>query len=488
MSEPMISKQKNFFIKDKLAVILSVMIVFSLGGSTGAWVSYESFHYVSRQKQMVRVECPAPFVVSDVWEGRDLGISLSTPNDIFITNAGMFYIVDTASSSVIVTDANKNVEGVLSEFDFNGIKTQLNKPEGVFVTDDGDVYVADTENNRIVHFSPELKALRMIEAADEDVPGERFIFYPRKIAVDSSGRIFAISRGQFSGIMQFTPEGRFVAFVGSNMVVATPLDIIIRNFMTKEQRDRMKQFIPLEYSNLHIDNDDFIYAVTQAKNESQKIKRLNPGGSDILLRDERFTELMKELTLTDVCSDENENYYFLDNSNGYVYVNNPDGYMMYAFGGKSDQTGTFRNFSSIAYFDEKLYITDNVAQNITVYEMTRYSRDIKLADKEYRQGNYEESLGIFDEILKQDANMELAYIYIGRIFYRLGEYERSMQYFRKAGFRGDDIVGGYGAALAQYRNEKLSGYLPVILSVIALAGIGGAIVYIRKTRERRKKI
>ncbi|MHB8963301.1 MAG: hypothetical protein ACYC5K_09140 [Saccharofermentanales bacterium] len=474
--------------KKRLFVIIPLMLVLMAGSFSDAWVSYESFHYVTRQRQVSRVACPAPFLVADIWEGKDLGVPLTMPNDIFITEDGSFYITDTASSSVIIADENKKVRKVLSVFVYEGEDMKFNKPEGVFVTSAGDLYVADTENSRIVQFTRTLEVARIITLKDGDVPGGKFVFYPRKIAVDSAGRVFVAARGQYSGIMQFTPDGRFAAFIGSNLVTATPLELIIKNFMSKEQRDRMKQYIPLEYSNLHIDGDDFIYAVTQAKNESQKIKRLNPGGIDVLLRDQRFAELMKESTIVDICSDENENYYYLDNTDGCVYVNNPDGYLMYAFGGRSDQRGTFRNFSAIAYRNEKLYVADSVNGNITEYAMTGYSRNIKQADREYRQGHYEKSLGIFNDVLKQDANMELAYIYLGRIYYRTGDYKTSMQYFKKAGFRGDDIVGGYSAALAQYRNEKLRENLQVILSAAVLAFIVLMVFYYRKKiRERGRE-
>lgn len=458
---------KHEFYK-RLLAFLCVVAVCSSFTNVLAWLPYASFHYIYKEGELVKVSCPAPFIVNNVLNMNELGFVNSMPNDIFVTKDGSLYLVDTAASSVIIIGSDKLIKGVISEFTINGEKNSLNKPEGVFVTNDNGIYIADTENNRIVEFNKSFEAIRIIKPEKNETLGNEYIFYPRKVVVDSTGRIFTVARGQFNGIMQFTREGVFSEFIGSNLVTTSPIELFIKKFMTKEQREKMTQYIPLEYSNLYIDQDDFIYAVTQATNETQKVKRLSPGGTDVLMRDNYYSLITEKSKIVDICTDEYENHYYIDNTDGCIYAYNTDGSLLYAFGGNGDQEGTYKNPSSIAYNDGTLYVTDSVNRNITIYDMSEYAKNIKNANNLYNSGEYEKSREIYLEVLKKDANFELANVYLGRIYYRMGEYKIALDYFKKGNFRGDDVIGGYGAALEQYRAEILRKNLPFIFSSLVI--------------------
>lgn len=451
-----------------IAVMITGILLFSSGVPVSAWVPYQSFHYIYKEGELHKVTCPAPFTVSEILSMNDLGFPKSMPNDIFIRDDGTLFIVDTANSAVIITGKDRKVIHTITEFTLNGVKTALKQPEGVFVAENGDIYVADTENNRIIQFNSTYQAIRSIIPEKNETLGEKYVFYPSKVAVDSTGRIFTVARGQFNGIMQFTSQGKFSAFVGSNLVTVSAFDILVKKFMTQQQKEKMIQFIPLEYSNLHMDDDDFIYAVTQATDETIKVKRLNPGGTDVLVRDEFYNKITQNSQIVDICTDEYENHYYVDRADGCIYSFNADGCLQYAFGGTGEQAGVFKNPASIAYHDGKIYVSDSVMGTITVFEMTTYARNIQNAVNLYRQGKYEADREVFLELLKEDANFELAYIYLGRIEYRLERYETALNYFKKGNFRGDDVVGGYGAALGEYRAEILRKNLPLIFSVAFL--------------------
>ena len=473
----------------KITRILCMAVALLCGlciAASATVIPYTSFTYIYKSGELRQAPCPAPFVPSRVLDAASLGVPLGMPNDLFVTEQGDFYIVDTANSAILVLAADYTVKKVITTFMLDGETSSFNKPEGVFVKKDGTVYVADTENNRVVVLDSNDQGVRTIVPEKSDVLGASYIFYPRKIAVDNGNRVFVVARDQFNGIMQFTAEGQFASFVGSNMVTASPVELLWKRLMTKEQREKTMQFIPLEYCNLSLDADGFIYAVTQATGESKKVKRLNPGGADVLVRSTYDAMITKKVKIADICTDAYDNYYTINQADGCVYAYNKDGYLMYAFGSLSNQIGTFQSPSSVEYFKNKLYVTDGVNGNITVFEMTDYAQTIQKAGLLYNQGQYEESRALWEQLLQKNSNFELGYIQLGRISYRLEQYEDAMRFFKQGNFRGNVYVGGYGAALEVYRGEFLRSHLSVILSFIAGIALVGTGIYLWK-RFRKKK-
>ena len=450
--------------------------------NVSAYVPYRSFHYISYQSEERQVECPAPFLIDKV-----VKLGLSSPGDICIGADRKLYLADTGNSRILVLNADGIVLEEISSFTADGEKQNFQKPEGVFADQNGNLYVADTENNRVVVLTESRQWVKNITVEENDVFGEGYVFYPRKLAVDSAGRLFVVARGQVNGIMQFTPEGNFSSFVGSNRVVTTPFDMIWRQLMTKEQREKTVQFIPLEYSNLYMDDGDFIYAVTQATDETKKVKRLNPGGTDILPEAENMAQITEDSQITCICADQNGNFYYTDQASGCVYVFQSDGNLLYAFGGKEDLQGNFKSPSAIRYYNDKLYVLDSLSNTLTVFSMADYAKSIQQAGQYYRSGEYDKSLALYKNVLKYDSGFDLAYIYMGRIYYQKEDYQTAMEYFRKGTYRGDDVIIGYGKALEQYQGEWMRKNLHVLLPclVILVLLAVGLITWLGKRTKRK---
>lgn len=473
--------------------ILALAAALLAGGAlpVSAAVPYESYNYIEKAGEMLRAPCPAPFVPLEVWDAASLGVPLGAPNDIFLAPDGDFYVVDTENSALLVISAQGELKRRVDTFMLDGEKQTFQKPEGVYVTDAGEVYVADTENNRVVVLDSRMEGIRAIAPAASDILGEGYIFYPRKVAVDGGGRLFVVARGQYNGIMQFTADGEFASFTGSNQVNPSAVELLWRRFMTKEQREKTAQLIPLEYTNLSLDGEGFLYAVTQATGESKKIKRLNPGGTDVLIRSDEAaaSAITENAKIADICSDSDGNYYAVNQQDGGIYAYDGDGRLLYVFGDTGELVGTFQNPTAVEYAGDQLYVTDGVLGTVTVFRMTGYAKEMQTARRLYEESRYEESRACWERVLRQNSNCTLAYVQLGRICYRLEDYGKAMEYFKKGNFRGDIYVGGYGSALELYRAEFLRRHMGWIFTAVLVLAAAGAAAWliVRYRRGKRRK-
>lgn len=106
---------------------------------------------------------------------------------------------------------------------------------------------------------------------------------------DSAGRIFVASRGFNRGLLELDRQGQFVQMLGASKVTYSLTDMIWRLFSTKAQRDRMQAFVPAEYNNVSMDQEDFIFVTTGTYDESNlkemtPVRKINAKGDDVLRR------------------------------------------------------------------------------------------------------------------------------------------------------------------------------------------------------------
>lgn len=129
-----------------------------------------------------------------------------------------------------------------------------------------------------------------------------FEYKPIKVTSDSAGRIFVASRGFNRGLLELDRQGQFVQMLGASKVTYSLNDMIWRLFSTKAQRDRMQAFVPAEYNNVSMDQEDFIFVTTGTYDESNlkemtPVRKINAKGDDVLRRvgdpvaDNYFTDI-----------------------------------------------------------------------------------------------------------------------------------------------------------------------------------------------------
>jgi len=206
------------------------------------------------------VPVPDSFVPHIVLRGQDLGIgAFSNPSDLFYCQStGEVFLVDTGNSRIVVMNDKMELIKVINELDNNGEADSFNQPQGVFVNDTG-IYVADTQNGRILIIDRDGNVLNVFDRPETELIAENITWRPRRLAADKSGRIYVIASGVNLGLVELDAQGSFRNFKGANTVSFNLWEYILRRyFSTAEQRARMTQFVPTEYSGLAIDDENFI--------------------------------------------------------------------------------------------------------------------------------------------------------------------------------------------------------------------------------------
>ncbi len=449
------------------------------------------------------VQSPHAYTPSKVFKGSDLGITdFTAPADMCIDNDDNIYIADTENARVVVLSNDFATARSISNFTYKEKEYSLTRPTGLYVTDDGELYVADSTGINIYVFSKELECIKIIERPQSDLLPEDFSYIPVKLSVDKAGRVYIISEGNTYGVVALDNKGEFSTFIGAQKVGVSVIDKLWRKFMTAEQKKRTLSYVPTNYNNINIDEKGFLYvtatysninAVVQAiqsrstDNRYAMIKKLNSSGEDVLLRNGAFPPcgdveialstdgnttntdiLYGPSSVTDVAVGSDGVYSLADQKRGKIFTYDNNGNLLYAFGGTGYQEGLFRQLVAIDYdSSNRIIALDGNAGSITVFSPTGYGELVQKAITLTSKRKYEESVEVYEKLLLENTNFDLANIGIGTAKMRQGEYEEAMYYYKLA-----NDVDNYSEAYSEYRREKLSDYIliiPIAVVVICLA-------------------
>lgn len=420
---------------------------------------------------------PAAYLPVKVLYGGDLHTGpLSEPSDMFVGKDRSVYIADTGNNRVIVLDDRWNTVRIIRDFVKGGKKDAFNGPEGVFVSDAGDIYVADTQNRRIVRLAADGTFVRETGEPKSTLLRQGFQFAPTKLVADKSGQMYVISRGSYEGIMQFDADGAFTGFVGTNRVQFNPVDLLWKRISTKGQREQMQQFVPVEFNNVDIEDNGFLYTTTSEENADKPIKRLNVSGVDILRSkgyfppkgDIKFLQTGSRpgsSIFVDVAADEGGMYSALDSKRGRVFAYDKDGNLLYEFGGIGSSQGLFRTPAAIGISEGRTLVLDKGYNRLTVFEPTQYGGYIREAVRALYDGKADESTAAWRNVLKLNSNFEVAYLGIGKSLMKKGDNKGAMANFKLGNNREY-----YSEAFKRYRQQVVfEGFGYIVLGVAAAA-------------------
>lgn len=441
---------------------LSIFVVFILLTTFAVPVSAEdSYTYSTFTGETTYKACPDPFVLTALYTSSKLGVPLVSPKDICFDAAGNCYLLDSELDIVYVFDEKMQLLETIDGFESGEGKQTFSNPLGMTLSQDGRLYICDTQNGRVVVLDKDRTLVCVYTCPVSKVLGEGYLFRPERIVVDDARNMYIINADEYQGIMQIDEDGEFVAFIGSDKVTYDPIELLWKKLLSEDQADQMVQFVPVEYFSISMDNEGFIYAVSAATG-SEPIKRLNLSGADVLNR-YGYVEICGDIDIsnagdefepslfTDITSNDDGIFFALDSVKSRIFVYNREGYLLYAF----TDVDNFRSPAAMELHNGKLYVTDLYDGSIAVYSFTDFGEKVIEADSAYSHGEFEKSHEIWEEVLRMNANYELAYAQIGRIYLRNGEYEAAMDYFEKGNYRGSEItkLDGYNKAFVEYRKQ-----------------------------------
>ena len=443
--------------KCTLLLIAIILIIGTFTISVSAATSYDTYTYSYSGTVQISPAAYAPELKTT--DFGDIGI-LKSPNDIFYDKTkDCIFIADTGNNRIVVTDKNLNVINVISEFENDGKADKFNQPYGVFVNKSGKLYVADTKNSRIVIFDSNLNFVKILPPISADILPEGFMYNPTAVATDNADNVYVVSMNTNMGIISLDPEGNFEGFFGAQEANVNPITAMWRNFMSEEQLERSESNVSVEYSNLAIDEKGFVYvtcadidryklySAVQSRNTSSAyapIKKLNPAGSDVLIRngffppvgDINFTAYKGDpapSAIDDVELLENGMYALLDTNQNKIFIYDSTGNLLYAFGGKGEAAGLYTSLRAFTWNDGKFYMLDSFDGSVTVLNRTKYGGllDEVIGYQETMQ--YQKADALWQTIISENNNFDMAYLGLGKIALENGQYKKAMDYFETIG-------------------------------------------------------
>ena len=495
---------RKLFLKKWVSLIIAILLlcIFTLNASASSVRVDEipNDTYVYWNNSTRAYSSKATYNFSKELDVKSLGYSYTSLTDIANDEDGKLYILDSEDSAVFVLDSKYEYINTFGKTTYKGEEIDFTGAQGIEYRD-GKLYICDTDNGRVLKMDSNGNIESIIFLPESDMIPEDFTFKPIKIAVDSSNYMYVLSEGSYYGAILYSPEGEFLGFYGSNMVetgVITALKTLWEKLtMTNEKRANSAKKLPYQFTDLYIDSMDFVYTATgrtgDDKIEKGQIKRLNPGGVNVLNNSDEttFADLVKSTVRfrppawridTNVCSvvaDNNGFIYAVDREAGkiFIYDNNCNHISVFGGGnGDVNQQSAPKKISAIAINGEDVVVLDEGKENILIYSRTEYGKMFMTAQTLVLNGDYAQSKELWEKVSAADRNNQLAYIGLAKSYVAVGEYEEALEFAKE----GKDLET-YDQAYTLLRNERLSKNFNfyAIIAILILVALGVAI-YLKK--------
>ena len=464
----------------------------------GVGKRYNSEAQLKEISEQTGKEVPAEEVIEEFKEPQDLFVDRETKS---------LYIVDSGNNRILVTDVEYKNQFIIMDYFYNPETKKyetLKNPHGIFVKHDNNslnenestmIYIADYDNNRVIGCYADGTIFQTFERPSDEFYGAEVTFQPNKVVVDVAGNVYVNILSITDGAVMFAPDGSFSNYFGANRVEQTAQAIankFWRTILSREAAASFIQAVPMEFNNFDIDDDGFIYTVTQSKSATTDIfKKMNPAGENILINlgysDYTYGDMAsyyyKNQTygsqITDVDVDENGTIRLLDFGNGRIFEYTDECDLLFIYGDKANQKGLFTNVTAIEAYNSVVYVLDSRKNSITTFKRTEFGDIVHEAMSLYNLGKYEEASGPWQEVLTRDSNYWFAYIGLGNAELSQGNYSEAMNYFYR------NSRAGYNRAFKQYRMQFVRDNFNVFMIIILVLII--ALIVLSKLRKHFKK-
>ena len=491
---------------------LLALVCALLGFGSGIAMAAVPTSYFTLGTNLQPVPAPPPYnaigaIYTELltWHGHSLG-QLNEPAQIYIDNTPQhnLWIVDKDNNRVIELQDSVNSQGVPS---FNKVllviggpnakgNYALNKPEGVAVGPQGIIYIADTGNQRIATFAPNGTFLANLNPQNSATwKSQNVPFQPSSVAVSSRGDLYITIPGQTFGLAHFNSNGKFLGFFAPNQLgfTATLFYDIGQLLTSQAQKNQQAVVTNPEVYSVYYGPDGYLYT-TSLSVGSKQIRRLNIVGTDTLNTAANHPQYyipfpaLPYYVQSQIVSnaqnapaggfsgslprfiavgvDKNGIISALDSLTGFVYQYGPDGKMLYTFGGPSSVSGVmgyFQDPTGLAVTPGGYVLVDDaILDNIQIFQPTQFALLAQKGIGLYVNGFYKQAEKPWNQLLKLDANYDLAHDQLALGYLAQGEalgaistvFHAQLGYFSKAihqYYLARDKVG-FGTAFGWYRH------------------------------------
>ena len=458
-------------------IFLSVFSVSAFAYGTGKSYTYNHFGEA--------VPTPDPYVVDKVVGA---GLGLNKPEDSIYHN-GFLYILDSGNLRVVVLDKNFNYVRQI-KFKKNGLDYQLVEPMGIWIDENDNMYIADRSKGVVIKSDLNGNVQKEYGRPKTDLIDSKSDYLPLKVLTDKNGIIYILVENEYRGIVTIDQDGNFMGFFGSNKVQVTSqllLDQFWENFMTQAQISRTQRYLPVDYSSMAIDSNDFVYTACGTTSDmTELIRKINPLSTNVLENQGVFGDSNLGVSrgiwyFTDFNAITTDNDGFitvLDKTWDRIFQYSSEGKLLYIFGGEGDQAGTFSQPVDIESIGDELVILDKDYGNLTVMKPTAFGENVRKAENLYQDGRFTESIGPWNEVIKEDSNYEFAYEGIGESLFVSKKYQEAMKDFKLANSHAD-----YSLAFQRFRSQFLRNNFTLFITILLLLFVVLPFIY-RKLRKR----
>ncbi len=478
------------------SLALTSGIALAADGSSNVYQGY-TFDFFGNTKST-----PSPFILKQVITSENLkGIKLDRVDDVCTSEDGRIFLVDKSQSRIHVLDSEgkwlkslKQLKGADGKnfLDANGKPVTLTSPEGVFYHEKAqELYVADTGAQRVLVLDgtdTKNYAVKRVISAPEGMTGATE-FKPSKITVDNADRIYVVVQSSYEGIIELNEDGSFSRYFGVNEPTINLLDYFWKSISTDAQKEKMGKTYAPAFSNVALDGEGFVMAVTSDTAATASVFRLNFQGKNVLRQMGNTpvvgdTHTESDSQFVDIAVKPYGTYAVVDKTYGHVFLYNFDGELLSVFGTKGNLKGELKNPTAICWLGDNLIIGDGDLKCAYVLEPSEFGQALLDANEAYYYGRWDEATEQFQKVLRLCNNLETAYTGIGKNLLMQEKYEDAMYYF-KLGNNHDF----YSRAYKGHRSIVMRDNFWVI-AVIAVALIGAVIwseaAYHRKQRRLNK--
>lgn len=485
----------NRLLKKIIASIVLILVVF---GATFT-VSAESETYIKvdvpggLQEQRLSKEMYDP--VAEI-NAATFGMTNAFKGitDIYYTEqSGILLLCGDNSRLIQISKDYKTAQEILV-VDANGQPYDFAGAQGVYSDGKGLIYLSDTNNSRILIFGSDGVVTKVIEEPKSELLPEDFHFQPTSIAKDQHGYTYILSLGCYYGALTYTPEYEFMGFYGPNTVKSSALDLLSYLWDRLTGTDAKKDFsvkqLPYSFSDFSFDTNGFMVTSTSSTNggtfaevsEVGQLKKISHNGANILYkRTLRGTTQSSSAinflepnvlygaagqSIDSIVTSEDGYIFALDTGHCRIYIYDSECNLMSAFGGgigQGDQLGIFNKPISITLNGNDLLVADINSNSFTVFEPTEYGNLIRQAQSLYLKGNYDEAGDMWEEVLSENRNCQLAYRGLAMVYYNKGDLDKALE---MAEIACDYSV--YDLAWNKIISQFVAKYFAVIVLILAV--------------------